>query len=333
MRSRVWPWLALLLLTLLAAPLQAHESRPAYLQLRQIDRETYDVLWKVPGQGEGRRLALDVSFVPDVTTLGSAYDTFAADAFTRRWRVRRKGGLDGTTIRIDGLDGTLTDVLVRLERLGGATRTLRVVPASPSFVVEREPGGLEVARTYLTLGVEHILRGADHLLFVLALVILVKGLRSLLFAVTAFTVAHSLTLAAATLGWVHVPSPPVEAVIALSILFLALEIPRANAKNPSLTQRKPWIVAFVFGLLHGLGFAGALSEVGVPAHAIPVALLLFNLGVEIGQLTFIALALTVIAGLRRVHWTQRAWLARLPAYAIGSLAAYWMIERVLEFWA
>ncbi|HEY3256940.1 MAG TPA: HupE/UreJ family protein, partial [Polyangiaceae bacterium] len=283
MRIRAWP-LLVLLLTLFTAVAEAHESRPAYLQLKQIDRDSYDVLWKVPGQGEGRRLALDVAFAPDVATLGSAYDTFAADAFTRRWRVRRKDGLDGTAIRIEGLDGTLTDVLVRLERLDGTTRTLRVMPASPSFVVEREPDGYEVARTYLTLGVEHILRGADHLLFVLALVLLVTGTQRLLFAITAFTAAHSLTLAAATLGWVHVPPPPVEAVIALSILFLALEIPRANSEKPSLTLRKPWLVSFVFGLLHGLGFAGALSEVGVPANAIPVALLFFNIGVEIGQL-------------------------------------------------
>jgi hydrogenase/urease accessory protein HupE len=268
-----------------------------------------------------------------VATLGIAYDTFAADAFSRRWRVRRKGGLDGTAIRIDGLEGTLTDVLVRLERLDGTTRTLRVVPASPSFVIEREPGGFEVARTYLALGLEHIWRGADHLLFVLALVLLVKRVRTLLGAITAFTAAHSLSLAVATLGWVHVPAPPVEATIALSIVFLALEISRGNLEHPSLTRRKPWLVAFLFGLLHGLGFASALSEVGVPANAIPVALLFFNLGVEVGQLSFIAVALAAISGLRRVPWTQKAWVASVPVYAIGSLAAYWMIERVLEFWA
>lgn len=332
MRLRVW-LLLVLLLNLLTAPVQAHESRPAYLRLKQVDRETYEVLWKVPGQGEGRRLSLDVVFAPDVVTLGTAYDTFAADAFTRRWRVRHKDGLDGTAIRIDGLNGTLTDVLVRLERLDGTTRTLRVAPASPSFVVERKLGSFEVARTYLALGLQHILRGADHLLFVLALVILVKSVRTLLVTITAFTAAHSLALAAATLGWVHVPPPPVEATIALSILFLAMEIPRANAGHTSLTLRKPWLVAFVFGLLHGLGFAGALSEVGVPPNAIPVALLFFNLGVEFGQLSFIAVALTAIAGLQRVRWTQKAWIQGLPAYAIGALAAYWTIERVLNFWA
>jgi hydrogenase/urease accessory protein HupE len=331
-KTCVWLLLALLS-SLFATPLQAHESRPAYLQLKQTDRETYDVLWKVPGQGEERRLALDVAFVPEVTTLGSAYDTVTTDAFVRRWRVRRKGGLDGTVVRIDGLDGTLTDVLVRLERLDGTTRTLRVVPASPSFVVQRAPGNWEIARTYLSLGLEHILRGADHLLFVLALVLLVKNVRTLIGTITAFTAAHSLTLAAATLGWVHVPSPPVEAAIALSILFLALEITRASGEHSSLTVRKPWLFAFAFGLLHGLGFAGALGEVGIPVNAIPLALLFFNVGVEVGQASFIAVALVAIAGLRRVPQSQNARLIRVPAYAIGSLAAYWTLDRVFAFWA
>ena len=300
--------------------------------MRQTDGDTYEVLWKVPGQGEERRLSLDPVFAPDVATIGKFYSSFAGNAFTRRWQVRRKGGLDGTAIRIDGLEATMTDVLVRLERLDGTTRTSLVVPSSPSFVVEPEPGGWEVARTYLALGVEHILLGVDHLLFVLALVLLVSGVRPLLWTVTAFTAAHSLTLAAATLGWVHVPPPPVEASIALSIVFLASEILRANAGRPGLTVRKPWIVAFLFGLLHGLGFAGALSEVGLPANAIPVALLFFNVGVEIGQLAFIAVVLAAIVGLRRVRWTSAARVTRLPAYAIGTLATYWTIDRIVGFW-
>lgn len=321
-----------LLLTLLTAPVAAHESRPAYLELRQTDADTYEVLWKVPGQGEQRRLALDPRFAADVTTLNAPPATFAGNAFTRRWRVRRHGGLDGTAIRIEGLEATLTDVLVRLERLDGSTRTLRVVPSSPAFVVEPEPGRLEVARTYLALGVEHILRGVDHLLFVLALVLLVKGVRTLLWTITAFTAAHSLTLAAATLGWVHVPTPPVEAGIALSIVLLASEILRADAGKVGLAVQRPWLVAFLFGLLHGLGFAGALSEVGLPAGAIPVALLFFNLGVELGQLSFIAVVLAALFGLRRRRWTGKAWLSKLPAYAIGTLASYWTIDRILGFW-
>ena len=250
----------------------------------------------------------------------------------QRWQVRRKGGLDGTTIRIEGLQSTLTDVLVRLERLDGVTLTFSVTPSSPMFVIEAEPGHRDVARTYLVMGVEHILRGVDHLLFVLALVILVKGGKRLFWTITAFTGAHSLTLAAATLGWVHVPPPPVEASIALSIVFLASEIVQTRAGRPGLTYRQPWIVAFAFGLLHGLGFAGALSAIGLPANAIPVALLFFNVGVEIGQLLFITTVLGLIVIGRRlvrgIPWRQPEWLWRVPPYAIGGVAMFWVIQRI-----
>jgi hydrogenase/urease accessory protein HupE len=326
-----WIWLLLTSLLIVAMPALAHEARPAYLQLHQLDTERYDVLWKVPGLGEEKRLALDVTFPPGTSTISPLQVSFANNAFIQRWRVQRAGGLDGTSIRITGLPATLTDVLVRLERLDGTTQTIRVTPASPEFVIESAPGRWEVARTYWALGVEHILLGIDHLLFVLALLILVNGTSRLFWAITAFTAAHSLTLAAATLGWVHVPPPPVEASIALSIVFLAVEIMHARAGRPGLTYRQPWIVAFVFGLLHGLGFAGALSEVGLPPNAIPLALLFFNLGVEIGQLLFIAAVLTVLAGARRVRWTRSDWSWKLPVYGIGTVASYWTIERVAGF--
>ncbi|HJW45667.1 MAG TPA: HupE/UreJ family protein [Lysobacter sp.] len=335
MKRRGWPalqdFLLVLLLGLLAVPALAHEARPAYLQLRQTDTETYDVLWKVPGLGEDKRLALNVEFASGTTTIDPLRVSFVNNAFVQRWRVQRSGGFDGTSIRIAGLQSTLTDVLVRLERLDGTTQTFRVLPASPEFVIEAAPGRWDVARTYLGLGVEHILLGIDHLLFVLALVILVNGARRLFWTITAFTAAHSLTLAAATLGWVHVPPPPVEASIALSIVFLANEIMHARAGRPGLTYRQPWIVAFLFGLLHGLGFAGALSEVGLPANAIPAALLFFNVGVEIGQLLFITAVLTVMAGARRVRLPRSDWSWRLPVYAIGTVAAYWTIDRVAAF--
>lgn len=323
--------LLVLLLVLLATQALAHEARPAYLQLHQTSADAYDVLWKVPGQGENQRLALDVEFAPGTTTIEPLRESFANNAFVQRWRVRHPGGLDGTSIRIAGLQGTLTDVLVRLERLDGTTQTIRVMPASPAFVIEAAPARWQVARTYLQLGVEHIMGGIDHLLFVLALVILVRGTRRLIWTITAFTAAHSLTLAAATLGWVHVPTPPVEASIALSIMFVASEIMHARAGRPGLTYRWPWIVAFLFGLLHGLGFAGALSEVGLPAHAIPVALLFFNIGVEIGQLLFIAAVLAVVAGARRMRLPRSDWIWRLPVYGIGTVAAYWTIQRVGQF--
>jgi len=261
-------------------------------------------------------------------------------AFIERWTVQRPGGLAGATIHIAGLSATATDVLMRLERLDGTTQVTRLTPSTPSFVVESAPRALEVAATYLTLGLEHILLGIDHLLFVLALLILVKGTGRLIATVTAFTVAHSLTLAGATLGFVHVPGPPVEAAIALSIVFVAAEIIRSSEGKSGLTERFPWVVAFTFGLLHGLGFAGALSEVGLPQSAIPVALLFFNVGVEIGQLLFIAAvfgatALAVCAvrrfGLAALNPRLSTGLGLLPSYAIGSVATFWVIQRLAAF--
>jgi hydrogenase/urease accessory protein HupE len=192
-----------------------------------------------------------------------------------------------------------------------------------------------VVRTYTILGIEHILSGFDHLLFVLALVLLVQGTRRLLATITAFTAAHSLTLAGATLGWVHVPGPPVEASIALSIVFVASEIVHTRQGRYSVTQHYPWVVAFTFGLLHGFGFAGALAEVGLPQSSIPIALLFFNVGVEIGQLMFVGAALIVIAvgwrAAQRLRLSQTAWLWRIAPYAIGGLASLWLVERVAAF--
>jgi len=211
----------------------------------------------------------------------------------------------------------------------------RILPVNPTFIVVGSPGPLEVVATYTTLGVEHILAGFDHLLFVLALVLLVQGTRRLLVTISAFTAAHSLTLAGATLGWVHVPGPPVEASIALSIVFVASEIIRAGEGGDSLTRRFPWVVAFAFGLLHGFGFAGALAEVGLPESSIAIALLFFNVGVEIGQLLFVAVVIAAIAGGTRVAKRLRiAWpvsLWRVAPYAIGSVASFWLVERISAF--
>ena len=319
------------LLSLLFAPALAHEARPAYLQFKQTDAESYDVVWKVPGLGEDKRLALHVEFAPGTMTIDPLRVSFANNAFVHRWRVQRAGGLDGTSIRIAGLQATLTDVLVRVERLDGTTPTIRVTPASPEFVIEASPGYWEVARTYAGLGVEHILIGFDHLLFVLALLMLVRGGKRIMLTVTAFTMAHSITLVAATLGWVDLPGAPVEATIALSIMFLAREIAMVRQGHASLTERMPWLVAFVFGLLHGLGFAGALAEIGLPQNAIPLALLCFNLGVEIGQLLFVGAVLAAVMVSHR--WLNGLFrnLRWLPPYAIGGVASYWLIARVLAF--
>ena len=298
------------------------------------------MLFKIPALGDDLRLAIYVRMPESTHDVGPPRSTFNGGAYTERRTIRRAGGIAGQTISIDGLSVTSTDVLVRIETLGGATQTERLSPTKTGFTVQKTPGGWEVAATYLHLGIEHILLGFDHLLFVLALVMLVRGWRRVAITVTAFTVAHSITLAAATLGFVHVPGPPIEAVIALSIVLVAAEIVNARRGKPSLTARRPWLVAFCFGLLHGLGFAGALAEVGLPSHAIPVALLCFNLGVEIGQLIFVATILTLSWFVRRLASlrfeparVQRAFdrIDVTAAYAIGAVAAYWLIERTTTF--
>ena len=314
------------------AGVEAHEVRPGYLAVRQTGAESFDVLWKVPAKGT-MRLGLHARLPETCRDLVPRSSYFGGGASTERWSVTCPGGLTGKTIAIDGLRGTLTDVLVRIERTDGTTQVTRLSPAEPSFVVEAVPSTMKVAGTYLSLGIEHILLGIDHLLFVLALLILVEGRRRLVKTITAFTIAHSLTLAAATLGFVQIPQTPVEAIIALSIVFVASEIVNARQGRPGLTQRWPWIVAFTFGLLHGFGFAGALTEIGLPAQAVPLALLFFNVGVELGQLLFIAAVGVVIAVARLASLPQPAWAWRVPAYGIGSLATYWMIERVVGFWS
>jgi hydrogenase/urease accessory protein HupE len=323
------------LLAVFARGALAHEVRPAYLELRQTGQETYDAFWKVPGQGENLRLGLYVELPANCMNTTEPRGSMVNNAFAERWTAKCAGGLTGGTTHIAGLSATMTDVLVRLERLDGTTQVTRLTPSAPSFVVEAAPRPLEVARTYLVLGVQHILFGIDHLLFVLALLILVKGTRRLIATVTAFTVAHSLTLAVATLGYVHVPGPPVEAAIALSIVFVAAEIVHSRQGITGLTERYPWIVSFTFGLLHGFGFASALSEVGLPQSAVPIALFFFNVGVEIGQLLFIASVFAVIALARQVTRhigvSQPAWAWRVPPYAIGSVAAFWIIQRVAAF--
>jgi hydrogenase/urease accessory protein HupE len=328
-------FLFLLLLVVFARPSFAHEVRPAYLELRQTAAETYDGLWKVPGLGEDLRLGLYVELPVGCTNASEPRASMLNNAYSERWTAKCPGGLTGGTIHIAGLSATVTDVLVRLERLDGTTQIARLTPSAPSLVVEAAPGATEVARTYLMLGVEHILGGFDHLLFVLALLILVKGTRRLIWTVTAFTVAHSLTLAGATLGFVHVPGPPVEAAIALSIVFVAAEIVHSRQGMLGLTEKFPWIVAFTFGLLHGFGFAGALNEVGLPQSAIPVALFFFNVGVEVGQLLFIALVIAVIALgrriARRIDVAPVAWAWRVPPYAFGSVESFWLIQRIVAF--
>ena len=323
--------LPFLVLFVSASVAYAHEMRPGYLEIRETATDTYDVIWKVPARGDDQRLSLHLRFADDVELLTEPVSGFRGTAHVQRLRIRRDGGLTGTPITIEGLSRTYTDVVLRLERLDGTELTRRLTPAEPSWVVEAVPGPGQVAWTYTVLGVEHILLGIDHLLFVLALLLIVAGWKKLVGTITAFTLAHSITLALATLAFVHVPGPPVEAIIALSIVFVAAEIIRGRQGHPGLTARAPWLVAFTFGLLHGFGFAGALSEVGLPQKSIPMALLTFNVGVEAGQLLFVVGALVPYAIIRRIRWNPPEWVCRVPSYAIGGIAAFWMLERVAGF--
>jgi len=335
MRTIALPLIVAAVLLVLIVPGRADEFKPGYLQLTQLDEETYDVLWKVPAIDESTTLKVRPQFPDGTEALTEARSTFSRGVTVQRWRVRVPHGLDGKAISFSHLSETRIDVLARLVRLDGTVQLERILPVQPSFVGRSTAGRLEVVKTYTILGIEHILSGFDHLLFVLALVLLVQGTRRLLLTITAFTVAHSLTLAGATLDWVHVPGPPVEASIALSIVFVASEIVHTRQGRYSVTQHYPWVVAFTFGLLHGFGFAGALAEVGLPQSSIPIALLFFNVGVEIGQLLFVGTVLTVItvgwrAG-RRLRLSQPAWAWRIAPYAIGALASVWLVERVAAF--
>jgi hypothetical protein len=332
--------LAALLLSGLLGPFQAHEVRPGYLALRQIDTETWDLMWKVPAKGD-RRLALDVQ-LPENCHNGEPGMRFVNGAYIERWHTRCSGGLSGREIGIAGLPATRTDVLARVSRADGTAQTVRLTPSTPAFTVSAAANGWQVVRTYLALGVEHILLGIDHLLFVLALLFLVGGWRRLIGTVTAFTLAHSLTLAAATLGWIRVPQAPVEAVIALSIVFVAAEILHARQGRAGLAARLPWVVAFVFGVLHGLGFAAALRDIGLPEHAIPLALAFFNVGVELGQLLFIGAVFVMLrlmgslvspAVAPRNPWQQAERLSVPAAYLVGTVAMFWVLERTYSFLA
>ncbi len=308
----------------------AHEVRPAFLQISETADGRYDVLWKVPARGEFR-LALDVALPETCADASPRTASDAGTAIATRWKTRCDGGLAGHTIAIDGLRGTVTDVLVRIEGNDGTVQTARLTPDAPDLMVSAAPGAFETARTYFELGTEHILLGIDHLLFVLALLLLIGDLRTLIGTITAFTVAHSITLAAAALDWTRVPQPPIEAAIALSIAVVAAEILRAERGEKDLTIRYPWLIAFAFGLLHGFGFGGALREIGLPQTDVPLALLAFNLGVEAGQLLFVAVVLIVGLIVRRLIELPSVPPRRWAGYAIGCVAGFWFVERVTGF--
>ena len=326
-----------LALALWAAPALPHALDPGFLELRLVGAESWRAFWKVPSVN-GKPMPIDAVLPENCTQRRAPNLKFDGRAFIGSWNADCPGGLQGGAIAIEGLENTATDVLVRYELSTGVAESQRLTPASTAFTVPAPQGKLGVFATYTALGVEHILAGADHLLFVFALLLLIRSPGPLIGAITAFTAAHSLTLASATLGWITLPAPPVEAVIALSIMFLASELLRSDAPETRLSHRYPWAVSFGFGLLHGLGFAGALQEIGLPQREIPLALFSFNVGVEIGQLMFIAVLMVAAFAARRtlprlaeLALSRTGYGMRIMSYAIGGTSAFWFLSRVAAF--
>jgi hydrogenase/urease accessory protein HupE len=326
--ARAW---VILCLAVISLNTSAHELQPGSFELRQLSAERFEAIWRAPTYYRKPHPAR-LQFPDDWRAIAEPKISRLPDGMLHRHLLEvPDGALDGAIIRFAGLEATITDVFARYIWLDGTEITAIARPSQPWIEVAAQRSAWQIAGDYTLLGIDHILSGFDHLAFVLALLLIVSGARRLLITVTSFTVAHSITLAAATLGVMWVPGPPVEAVIALSILFLAGELVKVNRGLPSLTARNPWIVAFAFGLLHGFGFAGALGEIGLPQSEVALALLMFNVGVEIGQLLFIAASLAVIWLLQRLHKDWPAWLQHAPAYGIGGLAAFWVIERIAGF--
>lgn len=310
----------------LCGPARADELRPFYLELRETRAGQWDVLWKAPVLGgvaaSGRPL------LPAQCRLAMNPPQLVGGALVASGTARCARTLAGTRVGVAGLAPGSPDGLVRIAALGRPVQAAQLRADAPTIVVAARATRWQVAQTYAVIGVEHILGGIDHLLFVVALVLLLRRGWPVVAAATAFTIAHSITLAGTTLGLFGLPQAPVEAVIALSIVFLAVEIVKAQPDQPRLSERLPWVVAFLFGLLHGFGFAGALREVGLPQGEVPVALLAFNIGVEAGQLLIIAAAAGLLAIVRRLAPAMLKPAIMASAYAIGSIASYWLIDRI-----
>lgn len=320
-------WIAMIAAFALAGPAKADELRPGYLEITQQDARHWHVRLKAPVKGG---LAANANpAMPAYCTARPPVRRLEEGSLYSDWRYDCARPLVGAKVGLSGLDRTVSDALVRVAPLGRPVQAARLTSAAPMTEVVARAGSAQVAGTYFILGIEHILSGYDHLLFVLSLVLLLGGGWVVVRTVTAFTVAHSITLAGATLGFLGVSQRPVEICIALSIVFLAVEVVKRDPAHPRLSERISWVVAFLFGLLHGFGFAGALAEIGMPEGEVPMALLTFNLGVEAGQLAIVIVALGVLAAIGRVSSPALTTFKRAAAYPIGSIAAFWMIARMV----
>ncbi|MFM8409885.1 MAG: HupE/UreJ family protein [Alphaproteobacteria bacterium] len=319
---------AVLLLTLLTpTPASPHALHPALLDLAELPDNAIAVTWKTSlTQLSG--VSLSPRLPTRCTDVGDRAESVDGIAVVERWTVRcGPGGLAGLEVAVDGLAASKTDALVRAAFADGRTMQAVLRPASPAMVVPSRPSRLSVLRDYARMGVEHILGGPDHLLFVLGLLLLATSPRMLLGTITAFTVGHSITLALAALGLARLRQQPVDVAIAATVFVLAVEVAGGGRGTAGRLRRSPWLVAGLFGLLHGLGFAGALAEVGLPQGEVPLSVLSFNLGIEAGQLLFVAAVIALDVALRRRAGGRPAWVQTAVAYAMGSLAALWCIER------
>ncbi len=315
-----------LLACLVTMPLlvSAHETRPAYLEIIEKDEGRYEFTFRQP-QIQGRYLGLGV--VSSCEIEGEETQIIKTAALETRWVATCSQDILRSGIRVAGLERTLIDTLVHIARSDGDEVNHVLTPDNP--VLEASGGGIDFLPAYFVLGVEHLVFGIDHVAFLLILMYLLRDVRKLIIAITSFTVAHSITLGIAAFDLVFVPQQPVEAIIALSILVVAWELTQREQR--SLLNDYLWSITFVFGLLHGLGFAGAMSEIGLPENSALTALLLFNIGIEAGQLIIIALVLTLTWLWRRAGMNDRAVLGPVayfaPVYVIGGLAAYWFMDR------
>ena len=319
--------LAVLAVLCAALPAQADELRPGYLELTQQDAQHWRMVWKAPVLG-GLATHARPQF-PAFCTQSAPIARLEGAALVAESVLTCSKDLAGSTLGLAGMDAAFTDALLRVAPLHRPVQAERLTPRHASATVATVPDRWEVARSYFMLGIEHILTGYDHLLFVIAMVLLLGRLWVVVRAATAFTVAHSLTLVGTTLGLIGLAQAPVEALIALSIVFLAVEIVKQDPTSSRLSERIPWVVAFGFGLIHGFGFAGALREIGLPEGDVPTALLTFNLGVEVGQLAIIALSLSVIAAIRRFALPALRPATLAASYAIGITASFWFIQRLI----